>query len=166
MFEIIKGNPIPSSSKQTGLTKTLRKMECMDSIVIPENKRSSVNSCATQAGIKIRTSSNKDGTVTVWRTDGGATSSGAADPSLEPTSVSTPVPTFYAPGYPKIERTVASPDMGLPEGYYIQEDYFGPRIWIQGQPPASKLAPPTPAPKPDPHTPAPPVPTSTKTIFD
>jgi hypothetical protein len=74
VFAIRKGVPIPFLSKpKSGLTETLRRMEYGDSIVVPNSKRGSVYSCAAQAGIKIQTQSNLDGsTTTVWRVDEGA----------------------------------------------------------------------------------------------
>ena len=123
LYEIRKGVPAPASSKQPGLTKCLRKMEYMDSIVIPGDKISSAHPCAAQIGIRLITQKNSDGTYTLWRVD---------LPDVPPPERAT--------ASPKIEKTRANPALGLPDGYYIQEDFYGPRIWMEGKPPTEAAA--------------------------
>jgi hypothetical protein len=65
VYEIRKGIPVPSK----GLVDTLRQMEYGDSIVIPAGQHLGVHTCARSVGAKVKTRSNKDGTVTVWRID-------------------------------------------------------------------------------------------------
>jgi len=117
LYEIRKGVPVPNS----GLTGIIRKMEYLDSVDIPGDKVSSVHPCASQAGAKVKTKKNSDGTVTVWRTDRTETSA-------------SPVPRFK----PKTEMTEANPDLGLPAGYYAQEDAYSPRFWVEGKPDSAK----------------------------
>src|ERR1035441_656871 len=101
-YEIRKGVPIALSGRQTGLTKTLRKMEYLDSIIIPGNKVSSAHSCAFQAGMKVKTQKNADGTVTVWRVDPLVSISQptvkavAAGPAAPNSSKSSPAGGYYA----------------------------------------------------------------------
>ncbi|HUD74465.1 MAG TPA: hypothetical protein VMQ76_05280 [Terracidiphilus sp.] len=89
-----------------------------------------------------------------------------------PTSTPTPKPTALGPAtdslpgvWPQIVCTVGDPVKGHPEGYYIQENRYSSRIWIQGRPPTTAPAPaaetPTPAPEAKTPTPGP-----KKTIFD
>ena len=115
VFAIRKGVPIPLLSKpKTGLTETLRRMEYGDSIVVPNSKRGSVYSCAAQAGIKIQTQSNLDGsTTTVWRVDEGA--SGPAS-GLESSTDST-------------YQSILTADGEFPSGEYRQDDPYGPNVW-------------------------------------
>jgi hypothetical protein len=107
-YEIRKGVPIPSGNRQKGLTATLRRMEQGDSIVVPADKVSSMHPCAIQAGVKIMTQKNNDGTFTVWRTD-----TPAADNKSTPESA--------VAGQPKITKAVG--------GHYIEEEYR-PKIFV------------------------------------
>jgi hypothetical protein len=34
--------------------------------------------------------------------------------------------------------TEANPDLGLPAGYYAQEDAYSPRFWVEGKPDSAK----------------------------
>lgn len=110
-YEIKKDVPVPSSDKRTGLTKTIRKMEYLDSIVIPADKISSVHPCAAQAGAKVKTQKNPDGTVTVWRID-----PPAAAPGPE---------TLVSDG-----TTPAAPAPNSTGGYYAEQDPYGPSVFV------------------------------------
>jgi len=69
-YAILKGIPLPErDSKGSGMTSSIRKMEYLDSIIVPESKLASIHACAKSAGARVRTQKNKDGTVTVWRID-------------------------------------------------------------------------------------------------
>lgn len=69
-YEIRKDLPIPESRlRRTGLSDTIRRMECGDSITVPARQRLGVHACARSVGAKVKTRSNRDGTVTVWRID-------------------------------------------------------------------------------------------------
>ena len=117
LYEIKKGVPIPANA---GLTGIIRKMEYMDSVDIPGDKLSSVHPCASQAGAKVKTKKNSDGTVTVWRMD-------RTEPEMT------------GPGSgckSGIELTAANPEKGLSAGYYLEESPYGARIWFEGKPPA------------------------------
>ena len=109
VYEIRKDVPAPTSDKRTGLTKTIRKMEYMDSIVVPLSKLSSVHPCAAQAGAKVRTQKNADGTVTVWRVDlpqvvdKGAAAPVALKPADKPNSIG---------------------------GYYAEQQPYGPSVFV------------------------------------
>lgn len=129
IYEIRKDVPIPSDGGKQSLCATLKKMTCGDSIIIPADQHLSVHSSARSVGAKVKTKSNKDGTVTVWRVDE------LKNLSKPTAGTGYPVP----PGYPKIERTVAEPSMNLPAGYYIQEDPFSSQLWREGEPPATSL---------------------------
>lgn len=117
VYEIQKGVPPPPSSKRkTGMTELLRKMEHLDSIVVPNSKRSSVYSCAAQAGIEIRTRGNPDGkSITVWRmcenTD--------ADEN-----------TMTEPRVPSDFSAILTPEGELPSGRYTQPVPHGPMVWV------------------------------------
>jgi hypothetical protein len=68
--QIRKDVPIPQDrSTRTGLSATIRRMEYGDSTVIPGDQQMSVHTCARSVGARVKTRSNKDGTVTVWRID-------------------------------------------------------------------------------------------------
>jgi hypothetical protein len=67
-YIIKKGVPVPSSARG-GLSATIRRMSYGDCIVIPLEQYMSVHTCARSVGAKVRTQSNKDGTVNVWRID-------------------------------------------------------------------------------------------------
>jgi len=110
-YEIKKDVPVPSSDKRTGLTKTIRKMEYLDSIVVPADKISSVHPCAAQAGAKVKTQKNPDGTVTVWR----------VDPPTAP-----PDPEPLAGG----GRSPAAPTPNSTGGYYTEQDPYGPSVFV------------------------------------
>ena len=145
LYEIQKSVPIPSPKKHLGLTKLIREMEHGDSIVIPGDKISSVHPCAAQAGAKVKTRKNPDGTVLVWRVD---------EPEIDELIPVIPatIPAGDGSGlrrseWPRIERAAASPDLNLPEGYYFQEGPYTSRLWIEGKPPAvtgPKINPPRP----------------------
>jgi hypothetical protein len=196
-YEIRKGIPLPQSNKQTGLTSAIRKMEYLDSITIPGDKISSVHPCASQAGAKVKTEKNADGTVTVWRVDLPVTKClGPAATEPGPVAISQPMAvtksgpmatesarrpnasaiaksTIGAPGSvadkrstntsPKIILTVANPALGLPAGYYANDDPYGPMLWIEGKPPELDVAAASPA---DPATEPGPVATPKQSIFD
>ena len=68
-YEILKGVPLPSRGEKYGLCATLRKMDCGDCIAVSAERRMSIYSCARSVGAKVKTRSNADGTLTVWRTD-------------------------------------------------------------------------------------------------
>src|SRR5580704_9120699 len=89
-YEIKKDVPPSPAGRHTGLTATLRKMEYMDSIVVPADKLSSIHPCAAQAGAKVRTQKNADGTVTVWRIDSPAALHIQADPAVTETKPTDP----------------------------------------------------------------------------
>jgi hypothetical protein len=108
MYEIRKGVPVPSVNRQTGLTATLRRMEQGDSIVVPADKVSSMHPCAIQAGVKIMTQKNDDGTFTVWRTDTPAAGNKSA-------------PESAAACQPKIIKAAG--------GHYIEQEYR-PNIFV------------------------------------
>lgn len=67
-YEIRKDVPIAQSPSK-GLVAALRQMDYGDSIVISVDQHLSVHSCARSVGARVKTRSNKDGTVTVWRID-------------------------------------------------------------------------------------------------
>lgn len=164
MFAISHDIPIPEpGSGRIGFTQTLREMCKGDSVEVPLVKKPSVYGAAHAAGVKIRTRSSGCGTVRVWRTDGPERHTvdtkgifGQPPKSMPPGSVATesgPVaanakltPALMAPthaivarpqkpDWPRIERTVGNPSMGLPEGYYIQEGPYGLKVWMEGKPP-------------------------------
>jgi hypothetical protein len=114
-YEIRKDIPVASSGKQMGLTKTLRKMECMDSIVIPGNKISSVHACAAQAGMKVKTQKNADGTITVWRVDPLI----AIDQSITKAADADP-----GPAAPNSSKS------GPVGGYYAEPTPYGPSVFV------------------------------------
>ena len=167
-YEIRKGIPLPPSSKRTGLTCALRKMEYLDSIVIPGDKISSVHPCAGQAGAKVKTEKNADGTVTVWciqpsvaigpprKTGRPRKHPAPATPKPAPATAAADPPhrcagaTAAGPGSAAVVTTAADPALGLPEGYYSQGDPYGPSIWMEGKPPGATVTAtatsPTPAP--------------------
>ena len=156
-YDIRKGIPLPLPplSKQTGLTNTLRKMEYLDSIVIPGDKISSVHPCAGQAGAKVKTKKNADGTVTVWCISPSIATGPprkTGRPQKHPLPLSTmpkPAPVTAAGGYAThptaVVTTAADPALGLPEGYYSQGDPYGPSIWMEGKPPGATATIPAPA---------------------
>lgn len=111
-YEIKKDVPVPSSDKRTGLTKTIRKMEYLDSIVIPADKISSVHPCAAQAGAKVKTQKNPDGTVTVWRVNPPAAAPGPA------ASTSTPA------------AAAAASETKSTGGYYDRQRPYGPSVFV------------------------------------
>jgi hypothetical protein len=135
-FEIRKGVPVPSK----GLTDTIRKMECGDSIVIPIDRRVAAHTSARSIGAKVRTRSNHDGTLTVWRIDPGTGAAHSSESIFDIPIVIKPAAPVVAkppaprggppPEWPKIAKTAASD--GLPEGYYIRRDAYSPEIWVQG----------------------------------
>ena len=160
IYEIKKGIPAPGSSDQPSLTKTLRQMEPMDSVVVPGDKLSSAHPCAAQLGMKIKTQKNADGTVTLWCISAAI----GADPPRKPGRPRrnpdpprrNPDPPQKLPPAPKdsvapitlppnIVVTVANPALGLPAGYHIQEDPYGPCIWKEGKPPTTESGPVAPA---------------------
>ena len=138
-YEIRKGVPVPPR----GLTDTIRKMECGDSIVIPVNRRVAAHNSARSIGAKVKTKANHDGTLTVWRIDSGPAGDtsksifGDPTPITSASAVAEPAPPHNGPvpEWPKIARTKASPELGLPEGYYIQRGPYDPELWLQGTPP-------------------------------
>lgn len=146
-FEIRKGVPVPPK----GLTDTIRKMECGDSIVIPVDRRVAAHTSARSIGAKVRTRSNHDGTLTVWRVDPGTgTGTGTAhsSESIFDIPITKPAPVVTKPTdprsgpppeWPKIARTAAGD--GLPEGYYIRRDAYSPEIWVQGPLPEGPYSP-------------------------
>jgi hypothetical protein len=70
VYQIRKDVPIAKDwTDRTGLSATIRQMEYGDSIIIPAGQRISVHTCARSVGAKVKTRSNQDGTVTVWRVD-------------------------------------------------------------------------------------------------
>lgn len=134
LYEIQKSIPIPSPKKQPGLTKLIREMEYGDSITIPGDKISSVHPCAAQAGAKVKTRKNPDGTVLVWRVD---------EPEIDEEEPAPIIPATIPGGseWPKFEPTVAS--LNLPKGYYFQDGPYAPRVWIEGEPPVAAQPKPT-----------------------
>lgn len=68
VYEIRKDVPIAENS-QTGLCAAIRQMKYGHSIVIPAGQRLSIHSCARSVGARVKTRSNGDGAVTVWRID-------------------------------------------------------------------------------------------------
>lgn len=116
-YEIEKGIPPPPSSKRkTGMTELLRKMKHLDSIVVPNSKRSSVYSCAAQAGIEIRTKVNPDGrSVRVWRM--------CEDDSTDEDILNNPL-VLADP------NNIYTPDGELPSGRYTQPVPHGPMVWV------------------------------------
>ena len=116
MYEIRKGVPVPAQvNRKIGLTYLLRKMAHLDSIVVPSDKRSSVYSCAAQAGIKVRTQGNPDGSVTVWRViDGEGEDEDTLNDPVTPSDIS----------------AIYTPDGGLPSGRYTQPVPHGPMVWV------------------------------------
>jgi len=77
--------------------------------------------------------------VLVWRVD---------EPEIEDPRVPIPQPAPHIPAtipsnseWPKIEKTVASPDLNLPAGYYFQEGPYTSRFWIEGKPPTVDSSP-------------------------
>ena len=120
MFEIVKGGPLPDACRASGLTQTLRKMECGDSIVIPGIKLTSVHQCARQACVKVTTHRNADGTATVWRTD-------SAPPATPAPSAAGPGSAVAASIFGEITPAPAPARTG--SGTY-QPYPLGPRIWI------------------------------------
>lgn len=69
-YEIRNSVPIPDGRNNgRGLSATIRRMVYGDSIVISSGQLTSVYTCARSVGAKVKTSSNKDGTLTVWRID-------------------------------------------------------------------------------------------------
>ena len=158
VYEIRKDIPMPAPEEKTGLCATIRRMAYGDSIVIAARQQMTVHTSAKSVGAKVKTRNNGDGTITVWRVDPAAPGSVAsptlnsrpaviADPAIPDYSVDSP------PGaWPQIVTTVANPSQGYPEGYYMQQNRYSPRVWIQGRPPETPVPDPAPAPK--------------KTIFD
>ena len=110
IYEIRKDVPAPASNKRTGLTKTIRKMEYMDSIVIPGDKISSVHPCAAQAGAKVKTQKNTDGTITVWRVD-------------LPAAINKSITTTVAAPKPE----TSSKSLG---GYYAEQQLYGSAVFV------------------------------------
>lgn len=145
-YEIRKGVPMPAPNRQRGLTNTMRLMRYMDSIVIPADKLSSAHPCAAQVGIKIKTRKNIDGTVTVWCVSSPVDSG----PPRKPGRPRKPGPPLAIPqpasgARHKFVLTAAEPSLGLPEGYYAQDDPYGSTLWVEGRPPSSPTAQATPA---------------------
>jgi hypothetical protein len=171
IYEIKKGIPAPGSSDQPSLTKTLRQMEPMDSVVVPGDKLSSAHPCAAQLGMKIKTQKNADGTVTLWCISAVI----GADPPRKPGRPRrNPDPPQKLPPAPKdsvapitlppnIVVTVANPALGLPAGYYANDDPYGSMLWIEGKPPELDVAAASPA---YPATEPGPVATPKQSIFD
>lgn len=112
-YEIKKDVPVPSSDRRTGLTETIRKMEYLDSIVVPADKISSVHPCAAQAGAKVKTQKNPDGTVTAWRVD---PPTAASDPE-------TPVG-----GAASAASAASAPNST--GGYYNKQYPYGPSVFV------------------------------------
>jgi hypothetical protein len=139
IYEIHKGVPAPP----TTLASTIRQMECGESIDIPASKHLGVHTCARSVGARVKTRSNKNGTVTVWRIDRAVPQATglrptAAGPARRAAGSAAP-PLGDQPGLkPKIEVTAANPDLGLPAGYYAQEDAYSPRFWVEGKPDSAK----------------------------
>jgi hypothetical protein len=121
IYEIRKDIPIPAPRGKDGLCAAIRRMRCGDSIVVPVEKHLGLHTSARSVGAKVKTRSNRDGTVTVWRIDSLVV--GDAKPAAEPAM--------------ETRSTAASPALGLPGGYYIQEPY-GPSVWVEGKPSAKK----------------------------
>jgi len=151
-YEIRKGVPVALSGRQTGLTKTLRKMEYMDSIIVPGNKVSSAHSCAAQAGMKVKTQKNADGTITVWRVDPlvaigqPITKTAAADPgpAAPNSSKSGPVGGYYAkptPYGPSVFVVTEVDEFGRPvvPGYALPPAYGSVSISKHAPTPTPKL---------------------------
>ena len=67
-YEVRKGVPI-IQSKRTGLTEAIRALAVGDCLIIPGGQISSIHPCAANAGVKVKTHKNEDGTVTAWRVD-------------------------------------------------------------------------------------------------
>lgn len=142
-YEIRKGIPPP----EKGLVDTLRQMERGDSIVIPSNRHIGVHACAKSIGAKVKTRSNKDGTVTVWRVDDPV----AIDKNIfgDPTPVpktDQAVSTVAASQLKSV--TTGQSKITKAQGGYFVEDAYGPSIFVAelddfGQPvvPAPKPAP-------------------------
>ena len=103
VYEIQKGVPLPSREGK-GLCATIRLMACGDSITVPSDRHLSVHTSARSVGAKVRTRSNGDGTVTVWRID----------------------PTSHAISQPTSAQPRITPAQG---GYYIDTDY-APHVFV------------------------------------
>jgi len=69
IYEIRKDIPLPAAGGKNGLCAAIRRMTCGDSIVVPAGQHTCVHASARSVGAKVKTKSNKDGTVTVWRVD-------------------------------------------------------------------------------------------------
>lgn len=70
-YEIESGIPTPEpNSRPNSLTSVLRRMKRGESTCVTAQQRTSVHGCARRAGVKIRTSTQPDGTLRVWRIDG------------------------------------------------------------------------------------------------
>ena len=67
-YIIKKGVPVPSRVRGE-LSATIRRMSYGDCIAIPAEQHINVHTCARAVGAKVKTRSNKDGTVNVWRVD-------------------------------------------------------------------------------------------------
>ena len=177
-YEIRKGIPMPPLAKQPGLTSTMRKMEPMDSVVVPGDKLSSAHPCAAQLGMKIKTQKNADGTVTLWCISAAINADPPRKPGRPRRNPDPPQKLPPAPRDslvpitppPKIILTAANPALGLPAGYYANDDPYGSMLWIEGKPPelrATDASPAYPATGPEPVATGPePVAASKQSIFD
>ena len=107
-YVIRKGVPVPSSARG-GLSAAIRRMSYGDCITIPLEQYMSVHTCARSVGAKVRTQSNKDGTVNVWRIDSPpAAEVGPSSAATEPEPVaqsqsSGESPTFFWPDWDSVK---------------------------------------------------------------
>ena len=138
LYEIRKDVPMPSEGGRNGLCATIRRMSSGDSIVISAGQHLSVHTSARSVGAKVKTRSNKDGTVTVWRIDSPSDTAAGPGSAAAPNYAAVPALAGFKssePGWPKIQKTVGNPALGLPDGYWIQEGPFASMTWCEGKPP-------------------------------
>jgi hypothetical protein len=141
IYEIRKDIPIPTPGGKDSLCAAIRRMSYGDSIVVPVEKHLGLHTSARSVGAKVKTRSNRDGTVTVWRIDSpvvGDAKQRNPDPlQRNPDPLQRNPDPLLTIARPETRSTVANPALGLPEGYYIQEPY-GPSVWVEGKPSAKK----------------------------
>jgi hypothetical protein len=143
-YEIRTDIPIPEEGNKNGLAAAIRRMAYGNSIIIPSAQHMSVHTSARSVGAKVKTRSNKDGTITVWRIDPGARGEAprSSDPRPQPQSAAAAEPgpaaadsdsTTVTPGdaRPLGDMVyVLTPEGGLPTGHYVQDGPYGSNIWI------------------------------------
>ena len=136
-YKIRKDLPIPAGDKDRGLSATIRAMAYGDSLVIPAKQHLGVHACARSVGAKVKTKSNDDGTVTVWRVDSAAeprpgaqaspraTASGTASVAAGDITAADACRTSEDP----LWKSIMTPDGDFPTGHYVQETPYGPNIF-------------------------------------